>query len=490
MLLEQNSFKQKYRLRRMKETLRCQNFIYLFLFFLYAGSLHAQVVPADQASQIIVGDIVVEGNTRTRTNIILREIAIRPGDTIQTNQLAEILEVDRRKVVNTNLFVVVELLTKPNIDSVRTDIRIVVKERWYLIATPVFQLADRNFNEWWYDRNRDFSRTIYGIYMSYGNVSGRADKLRLVAEFGFIPKFEVSYSLPYLDKAQKTGITVGASYSINKTMAFRTWRDKLDYLSSEDINKKRFYTYVALTRRNKYYTYHSLDFRWSGTQITDTIAALNPNYFLNGRTRQTYFQLTYSYSYDKRDNFQYALRGRVGGIQVSKIGLLPSDPINQVFIYGSFKQYFPLGGRWFANSGVRARASLPRKQPYLQTVGLGYRNDLVRGYELYVIDGQGYALIKNEIKFKLFSLQKHFSWVPIRQFNTIPLAAYLNTFADAAYVKNYYPQFSNTKLGNTAIYGGGIGLDVVTFYNIVARFNQTINGKGERRFFFSVGREF
>ena len=490
MLFKQNSFKQKYGLRRMKETLRCQNFIYLFLFFTYAGSLHAQITHADQASHIIVGDIVVEGNTRTRTNIILREIAIQPGDTIQTNQLAEILEIDRRKVVNTNLFVVVELLTRPNMDSVRTDIRIVVKERWYFIATPVFQLADRNFNEWWYDRNRDFSRTIYGIYMSYGNVSGRADKLRLVAEFGFIPKFEVSYSLPYLDKAQKTGITVGASYSMNKTMAFRTWRDKLDYLSSEDINKKRFYTYVALTRRNKYYTYHALDLRWSGTQITDTIAALNPNYFLKGRTRQTYFQLTYSYSYDKRDNFQYALRGRVGGIQVSKIGLLPSDPINQAFIYGSFRQYFPLGGRWFANSGVRGRASFPKKQPYLQTVGLGYRNDLVRGYELYVIDGQSYALIKNEVKYRLFSLQKHFPWVPIRQFNTIPLAAYLNTFADAAYVKNYYPQFSNTKLGNTAIYGGGIGLDVVTFYNIVARFNQTINGKGERRFFFSVGREF
>lgn len=474
----------------MNETLRYHSFFIIILLFLWARSLHAQEMPSEDVPHVIIGNVTVEGNHRTRTSIILREMAIQTGDTIRKNLLEEQLEIDRRKVINTNLFVVVQLLTKPNEDSVRTDIRIVVKERWYFIGTPVFQLADRNFNEWWYDRNRDFRRTIYGVYLSYGNVTGRADKLRLVAEFGFIPKFEVSYSMPYIDKAQKTGITVGASYSINKTMAFRTWRDKLDYLPSEDINKKRFYAFMALTRRNKYYTYHSLDLRYSQAEITDTIAELNPNYFLKGRTRQNYFQLTYTYSYDRRDNFQYPLRGRVGGVQISKLGLLPSDDVNQAYIYGTYRQFFALGGRWYANSGLRLRASIPHKQPYLQTIGLGYRNDFVRGYDLYVVDGQNYALIKNELKFKLFSLQKHFSWVPIKQFNTIPLAAYLNSFADAGYVKNYYPEFSNTKLGNSLLYGGGLGLDVVTFYNILARFNLTLNAKGERRLFFSITREF
>jgi len=473
----------------MKETLRYQNIYFLFFILLSMSALHAQV-PAGSTAQVILGDITVEGNHRTRTSIITRELAISSGDTIPAGLLAEKLEIDRRKVINTNLFITVEIIPQPNADSIRTNIRIVVKERWYLIATPVFQLADRNFNEWWYDRNRDLSRIIYGVYMSYGNVTGRADKLRVVAEFGFIPKFEVSYSLPYLDKAQKTGITVGASYSTNKTMAYRTWRDKLSYFNSEDINKKRFYTFVSLTRRNKYYTFHSLDLRWSTTQISDTIARLNPNYLLKGRTEQQYFQLTYSFSYDRRDNFQYPLRGKVGGIQISKIGLLPSDHINQAYVYGSYRQFFQLSERFFANSGVRARASLPPRQPYLQTIGLGYRNDLVRGYELYVVDGQNYGLIKNELKYKLFSTQKTISWIPIRQFNTIPLAAYLNTFADAAYVRNSYPELSNTRLGNKLIYGAGAGLDVVTFYNIVTRFNLTVNAKGERRFFFNIGREF
>jgi outer membrane protein assembly factor BamA len=450
----------------------------------------SQTIVADSSGHVVVGDIVVEGNHRTRTGIIMREMAIRRGDTLSADVLKEKMEIDRRKVINTNLFITVDLLTRANADSVHTDIRIVVKERWYLIILPVFQLADRNFNEWWYERKRDLSRTTYGVYMSYGNVTGRADKLRFLAEFGFIPKFEIAYTLPYIDKAQKTGITIGTSYSINKTTAFRTWRDKLQYFNSEDINRERLVSYISITRRNKYYTFHSADLRWSQTSISDTIAALNPNYLLKGRTRQRYLQLTYTFSYDKRDNAQYPLLGQTLGLQVSKIGLLPSDDVNMLSMYGSYRKFIPLGKKWYFNTGLRGRLSFPKRQPYIQTIGLGYRNDLVRGYELYVVDGQDYALLKNELKYKLFSFQKHFSFIPVRQFNTLPLAAYINTFADAGYVKNSYPEFSNTKLGNSMLYGAGAGVDVVTFYNIVARFNLTVNGEGEKRFFFNIAREF
>ncbi|WP_215237128.1 BamA/TamA family outer membrane protein [Dyadobacter helix] len=462
----------------------------MFLAAVTGTPAHSQGIGADSVNNIVIGDILIEGNHKTRATIITREMALRQGDVLDSLRLTEALEIDRRKIINTNLFITVDMVLKPNPDSLRKDLHVVVKERWYFIIFPVFQLADRNFNEWWYDRKRDISRTIYGVYLSYGNVTGRSDKLRVLAEFGFIPKFEVSYTLPYIDKAQKTGITVGASYGINKTMAFRTWNDKLDYLSSEDINRKRFYTFVNLTRRNKFYGFHSLDLRWSQSKISDTIAVLNPRYLLNARREQRFFQLTYSYSYDKRDNFQYPLRGKSWGIQLSKIGLLPSDDINQTFLYGSYRKYFALSQRWFANTGFKARISLPQKQPYLQTIGLGYRNDLVRGYELYVVDGQYYALVKNEIKYKLFAVQKHFPWVPVRQFNTIPIAAYLNTFADAGYVRNTYPELSNTTLGNRMLYGAGTGVDIVTFYNILARFTYSVNAKKEGRFFFSIIREF
>jgi len=440
---------------------------------------------------LTIGNISVEGNYRTRTTIILREMALKPGDSLTEKELLNRLEIDRRKIVNTNLFISVEMQHFPDQDdNSLINIRIAVKERWYFLTLPVFQLADRNFNEWWYDRNRDIRRVTYGLYMSYRNLTGRADQLRLLAEFGFTPKYEISYSLPYIDKAQKTRVNIGISYTTNKTMPFRTWNDKLDYFNSENLNRERFYTYLNVTRRNQFYGFHSLDLRWNYLELSDTITRLNPNYLGGFKKSQNYFQLTYTYNYDRRDNVQYPLRGFNYGVQAGKLGLLPTDNLNQSYVYGWYRRYIPVGERWFFNTGIKARISAPIRQPYPQTLGLGYRLNLVRGYELYVIDGQHYALWENEFKYRLFDFKKTIPWIPIRQFNTIPITVYLNSFTDLGYVRNYYPEFSNTRLGNQLLVGAGLGLDVVTFYNIIFRLNYTINALGERRFFFQVGRSF
>ena len=173
----------------------CQEIYFLLFTLLISHFASGQTVVADSAGNVIVGDITVEGNHRTRTGIIMREMAIRRDDSLTAETLKEKLEIDRRKVINTNLFVTVDLLTRPNPDSVHTDIRIVVKERWYFIMLPVFQLADRNFNEWWYERKRDLSRTTYGVYLSYGNVTGRADNSRLLWQLLMLDKSLVGLGL-------------------------------------------------------------------------------------------------------------------------------------------------------------------------------------------------------------------------------------------------------------------------------------------------------
>ena len=373
-------------------------------------------------------------------------------------------------------------------DSSVVNIRVVVKERLYLVILPVFTLADRNFNEWWYDRKRDLRRTTYGLFVNYNNLTGRADQLRLSAEFGFVPSYGISYYNPYIDKAKKTGLSVGMSYATNKSLPFRTWNDKLDFFNSEQLNRERFITSLKLSRRNRFYGVHLLDLRWVSVQLSDSVARLNPNYLLDSRTSQQYFQFTYSYGYDRRDNVQYPLRGFRYGVSATKQGLLPGGDINQASLFGWYNRYYALGKRWFFNSGLSARASSPLRQPYAQTVGLGYKSNLVRGYELYVIDGQHFALWDNELKYRLFDFEKTFPWIPVRQLNTIPVTAYVKTFADLGYVRNYYPELSNSRLGNRLLPGAGLGLDVVTFYNMVIRANYTVNGQGEGRFFFQVGR--
>jgi outer membrane protein assembly factor BamA len=465
--------------------------IVVLLFLIFPGKVKASFqLPANSNGSVFVRQIDIEGNRRTRSSIILREMAIKNGDTLAIAELRDKLEVDRRKIGNLNLFITVDMETGFSQDSTTVDIKILVKERWFFIAFPVFEIADRNFNEWWYDRNRDFKRVVYGGYVSYRNVTGRADRLVLSVEMGFTPRYGISYSLPYIDKAMKTGVSAGFSYATHKTMPYRTWNDKLDYLASDSLNKRRSIIFVNITRRNRFYTFHSVDLRWSRTQLSDTIALLNPKYLKDGKKLQNYLQLTATYNYDKRDNVQYPLRGKQYGAQVSKQGVLPSDDINLFYSYGHFKYFAHLGGPWFASTSARAKISFFRQQPYLQTVGLGYRLDLVRGYDLYVIDGQSYALLQNDLKFRLFDIRKHFSWIPIGQFNTIPMAAYLTTYADAGYVKNYSPELSNSKLGNKLLGGAGAGLDFATFYNIVLRGLYAFNVEGEGKFFFRIAREF
>ncbi len=442
------------------------------------------------ANLIVVHEVKIIGNIRTKEKIIFREMSIKAGDTLQTENLSNLLEADRKKIFNTNLFVTVKV-TSQTIDNQQVDVTVEVKERLFFVALPVFYLADRNFNEWWYERNHDLRRTIYGVYGKHSNLTGNNDQLKIRAEAGFIPNFEIAYSTPYLDKTLQTTLLVGAFYGINKTMVYRTDKDKFVFKESEKRQRERLNFYAVVSRRTGFFQNQLLQLSYQQIQIADTIARLNPNYFLNGRTQQKYFLLNYAYIYDRRDNRQYALKGYRVSFDATKSGLLPSDNINLFSLSASYSHFFKIRGKFYANYSLRGRASFPEKQPFLQTQGLGYRNDLVRGYELYVIDGQSYGLLKTNAKYQLFDRVFDLKrFLKVRQFNTLPVAAYLNAFLDVGYARNNFPKLNNTILGNRELVGGGIGLDVVSWYNVVGRLNYSINGLSEKRFFLNLSREF
>ncbi|MFN3487874.1 MAG: BamA/TamA family outer membrane protein [Emticicia sp.] len=458
-----------------------------FICLVFLQIIHYQCFADDS---VVVRQVKIVGNNRTKEKIIFRDMAIKAGDTLQKEKLTEILEADRKKIFNTNLFVTVKVSSEV-IDNQQIDVIVEVKERLYLVVLPVFYLADRNFNEWWYERGHDLKRTIYGIYGKHSNLTGNNDQLKIRAEIGFIPNFEIAYSTPYLDRTLQTTFSVGAFYGINKTMVYRTWQDKFQFAESEDRQRERLNLYSIISRRTGFFQNQYLQISYNQTQIADTIARLNPNYFLEGRIQQKYFLISYSYIYDRRDNRQYALKGYRLSFDATKYGLSARSDINQLNLGGTFSQYFPVYRNFYANYSLRGKVSFPEKQPFLQTQGLGYRNDLVRGYELYVIDGQSFGLLKTNLKYQMFDKIFDLSrYLKIKQFNTLPMAAYINTFFDVGYVKNNFPEINNTKFADKWLFGGGIGLDVVTWYNVVGRLNYSINAVGEKRLFFNISREF
>jgi outer membrane protein assembly factor BamA len=440
---------------------------------------------------VVVHSIQFTGNVRTRERVLTRELDFRTGDTLRTAELAERLELNRRKVFNTNLFVTVEAQARP-LTAQAVEVAFVVKEQWYLLAFPVFSLADRNFNEWWYERNRDLRRTIYGVNLRHRNFRGRAEELKLNLELGFANYYEFFYRLPYLDRAQKIGATFGVSYQTTRNLPYRTDGDKLVFLRSDDLLRERFYANVIFRRRNRFYDFQNLELRYTQTRIADTVASwLNPQYLGAGQTRQRLLMVAYTYIHDFRDKAQYPLRGHYLSLGATQWGVLPTDDHHQLDLNATYARYRALGPRWFVAGTARGRLTFPVRQPFLQTRGLGYLNDLVRGYELYTIDGQSFGLLRTTLKYE--ALDRTFFLRPLRrfrQFNTLPLAVYPNVFLDAGYVRNAYPERNASTLANRWLAGTGAGLDFVTWYNTVFRIHYALNDRGEGGIRFNLTREF
>jgi hypothetical protein len=121
---------------------------------------------------------------------------------------------------------------------------------------------------------------------------------------------------------------------------------------------------------------------------------------------------------------------------------------------------------------------------------LGYQKQIIRGYEVYVIEGPEYILNKTTFKKKIFSRAYNWRAMPIPQFRHIPLAIYLKTYADVGYVSNYPHYEINSRLTNKLLSGVGFGIDIVGSYDTVLRFEYTYNAEGNRGLFFNLKKEF
>ncbi len=106
------------------------------------------VVQLKTSAQKIIASIDIEGNAKTKSYIILRELPYHAGQIISADSIPYYNKIAKQQLVNTFLFTDIQLAAN-EIDSTRLNIKIVVKERWYFFPIPYFRWVDRNFSEWW-----------------------------------------------------------------------------------------------------------------------------------------------------------------------------------------------------------------------------------------------------------------------------------------------------------------------------------------------------
>ena len=480
------------------------------------GRLYPTSLQFDKKS-IIIKEIITLGNTRTKDLIILRELNFGVGDTLTEGSIDHLLEINRNNIFNTGLFVTVELSAERLVysdvkrlpagapkaqaggqgnegrseNNEFIDIIIIVKERWYTFPIPILELADRNFNVWWDEQNKDLDRIEYGIRFYQENCRGKNERLKVVLQSGYTRKYELYYNIPYIDKKQIVGMRPSISYSRNREIAYKTgdtvkaFENKLVFYEDPEFIRERFNAGVKLFRRKAIHISHSLDIKFNYNTIADTVIALNPNYFNNkGDHEQKYFQVSYAYKRDFRDIQYYPLKGSYFMFEVKKPGTGIFNDINQLEFTAGYSKFWDVGKKTYLAWLIKTKNSIPKIQPWFNSMAFGYYQDFVRGYEFYVIDGQHYLLGKVTLKKQLFSTTKELkTLIPIRQFQTIPFALYLKVYTDAGYVVNKSFTKKNNPLTNSFLQGGGIGLDIVTFYDTVFRIEYSVNGRGEHGFY-------
>jgi outer membrane protein assembly factor BamA len=471
----------------------------LFVIGIFAGysapvkAGERQSDPDTVTNKVIIRKITLTGNKITKERIIHRELLVRENDTIPVQNLSNLLQQSRKNLVNTSLFNFVTIDSIPVVGSFdQIDLNFDFIERWYIWPVPIFEFADRNFNEWW--RKKDWSRLNYGMFLTWNNFRGRREKLIVYARFGYDEKYELSYQIPYINKKQTWGLGFSGGFSQNHEMAYNSFDTLVDppvgnrevYFKSENYYPKReYYGYAETYYRKGIHNLNWFKLEYTDLLIADTVLILNPDYCFGPSTRNQFFSFYYQFRSDYRDFKQYPLTGYYFDAALDKKGLgIFDDPVvNTLSIKANFRKYYRIKGRFYYAAGISGKVSPFWDQPYYYLSGLGYGRDFVRGYEFYVVDGQYFGLWKNNLKFELVPTRvQNFNFIPTDKFSKLYYAIYLNLFTDLGYVvdnrKNVY-----NPLANEINIGYGLGLDFVTYYDFVLRLEYSFNKSGQSGFF-------
>ncbi len=441
---------------------------------------------ADSAKDYLhISNIVITGNRKTKSYIILREIQFAKGDSIQRNVLKAQMQQAKSQVYNTNLFAEVNfssLLTSDN----SVIIYVSVRERWYIYPSPQFQLIDRNLSEWVKVYHADLNRVTYGAKYTQYNLSGRRDVLRLAAITGYTRNISFSYEQPFSNKKLTEGFAISAGFTQNREMALKVdYNNKFVQFKSRDFARSSVYGSASYIIRKGFFKRNIISLGVQSLNILDTSFSNGDNYhYLNSNKEHVVFpDISFNLNYSNTDNNNYPLKGKILGTSVLKRGLGFKGGINMLQLEGIYRKYQPYGHNWYGGLGLSAKVKFPFTQAFINQRAIGFGNLLMRGLDYYVVDGVAAFVTNYTLKKKVFSFNVN---VPIknRYLQKIPFTFYAKTFADAGYA--YSKPKYDTRLNNKFLYTGGFGVDVLTFYDIIVGAEYGFNQLGEKGLFLRI----
>ncbi len=436
----------------------------------------------DSTDFFIIRKVQILGNNWTAKSTIFKELDLTPGDTIRLSNFSTRKDFNIKRLYSTALFTNVSIEIKNWSTTLKkADIIISVQENWYIYPSIIFELADRNFNDWWTNQNRDFNRVNYGLGLDHINLTGKRDKLKLKLQGGYTKKYEIKYNYPLL--TNNWGIFGEVFYSDQKEIGYITKENKTLFYKHDDerILLKRFRTGIGANYRPDQYHFHDFKLEYHHNQIDSFVAnELNPDYFLGAKTGIRFFSLKYDFTYDKRGFNFYPEQGYMIFANITKEGLGIFDDFDNLSIFLGFEKYIKISNHLVYGGRIKAKTNLTRQKiDFANNTGLGYGIDFVRGYELYVMDGTDWILAKTSLRYK--AVDTHYilgRYMPIKAFKKMNFQLFFRFNLDAGYV-NEQTYTATNNLNNKPLVGFGPALDILLFHTYKMSFEYTFNHRFE-----------
>lgn len=459
-------------------------YIVIMVHYQNISALQNKIFYDDTVEVVRINKIIISGNKKTKEQIIRRELTFTEGQIFRVFELNEQIENTRVHLLKLPLFNFVTI-DKEFVGADLVNLYIIVEERWYIWPEVLIINNERNLNSWW--ETKDFGKLDYRLSVLQYNVFGLNHKLRVGLSLGYTKEFFLKYQNLFLDKRQRHFLNARAKVYYRDKQIYRTFQNKLEtYVSENDYAIQGSEFELTYNFRPLFYGNHFLSLSYLNQTVEDSLADLNPNFLGDSNTNLSFFQIRYKFTFDKRNSREYPTKGFLltAIIQQQGLGILNNNAYHKLSLYAHFKRFYHIAGKFYGANVLSLKKTFDRYEVYYFKKGLGY-SDYLRGYEYYVIDGQDYALLKSNLKFNL--VPRHIvniQFLPLKKFRKIHFSVYLNTYFDVGYVYDKYQNdvYLNT-LSNQLQYSGGIGLDFVTYYDKIIRFEYSIIKTGESGFF-------
>ncbi len=441
-------------------------------------------VDTGKSSLLLIADIAINGNKKTKPYIIERELPFKQGDYISRADLTKKLILAQQQVFNTSLFTEVNVNIPTETDNL-VFISVDVKERWYLFPLPYFKIVDRNFNEWWVTDKASFDRVNYGLKFMQNNVSGRNDKLNLYLIWGYSRQISFRYEQPLANKSLTSGYSVGFDFSRQRELNYATGFSKPLFFKQDQFVKQYIRGEFSYLYRPAIKTRHAFTFAYEEDKVADTVLKLNRQYFPNNTLKISYPEISYSLQYFDVDYIAYPSKGFMGDFKITRKGWTNDMNVTQFEMHGSYT--FPINKTSQLQFQTGGLIRFPFNQPYYNQQLFGYGDIFLRGLEYYVIDGAAGIMGRTTARKEVFSFTLKTAPTAKKQV-TIPFKFYIKAFGDAGYAYNKNP--GNSLLNNKLIYTYGAGIDMVTTYDLVIKLDYSFNQLGGHGLFLHLRTDF